>query len=619
MKNEQEKLKELKYKIKSGCATETDFEKILPQKTSYQYMVDSNTDGNKLALSFPYDINGKLRKNTMNYDEFKNKISEYAKGFLALGLIEDDRVLMLMPNIPETTCISYGLMKIGAIPVNIDPTSPASKVEKYLEEHNVKTIVCFESLYKASLQPIEEKLKEKYNINQIIVHYLKDSLLFPESFLMNLKKINEKKENHQVAIISTKDLLKNSRFQTGYTMPYIPNKVCAIGHSSGTTGFPKIEPTTNEVMNFMVMQHKLTDIDFSKINTFLHILPAFAQFGFTNSMHLGHCLGFEMIEVPIFQISEFPDLLIKYHPNCVYGMPSWWLTLIENPKYQNIDLSFLYEAISGGDSLTSEQTRKINDFLDKHNAHCHLRVGYGLSEFSGSCIVVDPYHTPEGSCGKVMFGGEGKIISPETKKELPYNQTGMLCFRKPFMIPQYYDGKKIYESINLEGKNYLITGDYLSKTEDNDYYFQSRESGMIARADGYKIYPKKVENAIASHKDIKDCMISSYYDESMHGNIPFAHITLEQSKTNEEIKQIIEELISNTFLSSELVNFREIPRKWLIMDELIKTSSLKKDYETMKQIGLTGEEITVEIDETNLGVDYFNVKLPTNSKRKLNL
>ena len=58
----------------------------------------------------------------------------------------------------------------------------------------------------------------------------------------------------------------------------------------------------------------------------------------------------------------------------------------------------------------------------------------------------------------------------------------------------------------------------------------------------------------------------------------------------------IEKIINNSKLS-----FRDIPRKIKIVNEIPLTKAYKKDYITAKNNGLSGNEITIITNETNIG------------------
>lgn len=586
----------------------------IPKYTMYGYIRECNKNNlDRYALRF-----GRKR---YTYGEFIDLIDRYAKGFAAMGIRKGDRVALLLPNLPESTIIIYALNKIGAISDNIDPTSKEDRMKYFLEKEKVNAIVCFDKVYETSIKPIEDYIYNELNIDKVLITKITDSLPMIESAMYRMKFRDEdivkrvSTSYGNINIFGVDRFLKDSRYQVCYTNPYVENEVATICHSSGTTGVPKTIPSTNENVNFIAFQHQISNIDYSRVKTFLHVLPGFAQFGFSDSMHLGHSLGLEMIEIPIFSQENIIDILLKTKANCLFGTPSFWLRLIGDDKYNNADLSFLEEAVYGGGTLTITQLANINRFLISHNAKCLLRTGYGMSEFNGTCILEDPFMSTPGSCGIDLPGGSGIIINPDTMKELSCGELGHLYYSKGSNPVCEFDGKVLHKTINIDGREYIDTGDIMKKNARGEYFFEGRASGMISRYDGYKIYPNALENAVTSSSYVEDVMISEYYDESNFGAMPLIYVVLSKESKGIDIKDIIKNIIDNYILSNNNMSFRDIPTKWKVVDELPYTTALKKDYKKIKENGIDGSEISIVCHETNMGLGYYDIVMPTKGKK----
>lgn len=586
----------------------------IPKYTMYGYIRECNKNNlDRYALRF-----GRKR---YTYGEFIDLIDRYAKGFAAMGIRKGDRVALLLPNLPESTIIIYALNRIGAISDNIDPTSKEDRMKYFLEKEKVNAIVCFDKVYETSIKPIEDYIYNELNIDKVLITKITDSLPMIESAMYRMKFRDEdivkrvSTSYGNINIFGVDRFLKDSRYQVCYTNPYVENEVATICHSSGTTGVPKTIPSTNENVNFIAFQHQISNIDYSRVKTFLHVLPGFAQFGFSDSMHLGHSLGLEMIEIPIFSQENIIDILLKTKANCLFGTPSFWLRLLGDDKYNNADLSFLEEAVYGGGTLTITQFANINRFLISHNAKCLLRTGYGMSEFNGTCILEDPFMSTPGSCGIDLPGGSGIIINPDTMKELSCGELGHLYYSKGSNPVCEFDGEVLHKTINIDGREYIDTGDIMKKNARGEYFFEGRASGMISRYDGYKIYPNALENAVTSSSYVEDVMISEYYDESNFGAMPLIYVVLSKESKGIDIKDIIKNIIDNYILSNNNMSFRDIPTKWKVVDELPYTTALKKDYKKIKENGIDGSEISIVCHETNMGLGYYDIVMPSKGKK----
>lgn len=603
---------ELKRRINS-VSNENDVIKILnknlPKKTMYEYMKYCNKNNlNNISLEFD--------KRKISYSEFFSLIDDYAKGLLSIGIKKGDRVALLLANLPESTIIIYALNKIGAISDNIDPTSKPDRIKYFLEKEKINSIICFDYFYDKTIRDVEDFIYDELKIKKVLITKISDSLNLKNKLLYKINNIknnrNKAYKYKNVEFYTISDILSNSKYQYTYTNTYTENDVATICHSSGSEGIPKTLPSTNENINFIAIQHQISNIDYSNVKSFLHILPGFAQFGFSDSMHLGHCLGLKMIEVPVFSHDNIIKLLVKTKANCIFGEPSLFLRMALDKKYDSLNLSFLKEAVYGGGRLSDTQIELINRYLISHGAKTLIRTGYGMSEFNGTCILENPFNSTLGSCGKVLIGGKGLILD-EQQNIVNTNQTGELYFTKASMPLENFDDKELYRPLIIDGLKYMPTGDLMHKIND-EYFFDSRNSRMICRYDGYKVYPTPVEDSIINNEKVVDAMVSDYYDEKKYGNMPLVYVILNKDYNDSEIKDTIKNIINNYILKNKSLSYKDIPTKWKFVSELPRTSSLKKDYKKIKN-SIDGSEYTIICNENNIGLKDYYIESPVNVKK----
>ena len=85
-------------------------------------------------------------------------------------------------------------------------------------------------------------------------------------------------------------------------------------------------------------------------------------------------------------------------------MPTLFEALLRAENLEGADLSFLKGVFCGGDSLSIELKKKVDEFLTAHNANVQIRQGYD-SEIArtASCLTPKEYHRP-GSIGVPLPG-----------------------------------------------------------------------------------------------------------------------------------------------------------------------------------------------------------------------
>ena len=117
-----------------------------------------------------------------NYEKFWNKVDNASKVLTELGIEDHDRIMSLVPNIPEAGHLFLGAAQIGAVsdyidprPDTMDPIANGKKVLELIDFEKSKHIVALEQCYLAMLRPIENELKER-GINRIITLSASDSM-----------------------------------------------------------------------------------------------------------------------------------------------------------------------------------------------------------------------------------------------------------------------------------------------------------------------------------------------------------------------------------------------------------------------------------------------------------
>lgn len=617
--------------------------KPLPEKSLYQYMKGNNSDEEQTAINY---FNKKI-----SYGEFFENIINAAKVLTALGIKKDDRILFLLPNIPETSYLMYAASIVGAVadymdprPDNLDFKVNAKKTLETIIDEKCTHIISFDKCYLTSLQPIEHELKE-IGIDKITLVSAKDSMNLKSTIsyltekkdkvglqellneLKNEKKINELirdcRANSPIEILDYKDLASNVKY-TGYDdIGYVPGKIDVICHTSGTSSpKPKPIPLTNDNINAYVEQLFLSNVNLRRGDKGLHILPFFAAFGLAGNTHAGFSHGLELIEVPEFLPSELAKIIKKYKTNIILGVSTWFPDLINSPDLQNEDLSYLHTIISGGSSLNTKEEKRINDFLAAHNSKTKYVKGYGMSETSGGTTYAVGEYNIYGSVGIPMTHTNFAVVDPDTKKFKRINDneeyvSGELAVSTKAITPGKLDGKVIVPTYEIDGQTWLLTGDYGRIYRDGHIEFEDRIDRGFMRYDGYKIKPSTIEKLLNSSSLVEDSLITPYKVGSNNGVLATIILDSNIELTEADKKLLAEEIIKESFIENRESSARQIPNKIRFVKKIPLTKNNKKDYRKIISTGLTGDEIDIVLKEDNLSIKDFEVIVPENKSKIL--
>lgn len=619
---------------------ENALEKSIPEKNIYEYMKDQTKANSDMTAISYYG-------NKISYENLYTKIDDASRVFKELGVKNGDRIMYLMPNIPETAYMLYGGSQIGAVsdyvdprPDSIDLKVSANKILSLFEEEKAKYIVALEQCYLGMLKPIENELKE-LGLENIVIVSASDSMNFKSKMnylgeiakfngtknlkvqLDKMKKMSEMmaaaEKSSQLELLKYSELLKDCKNSHFKVAEYEPGKLTAIVHTSGTSSpKPKAIPLTNDNLNAYDHQTRSANMPMEAGDKALHVLPYFAAFGLVDVVHSGLCHNNDLIQVPEFAPANLGKLILKYKPQTVIGTPTWFLSLQNDPVMKNADLSFLKMVTFGGDSMEVEDEIRINEFLSNHNCDCKLTKGHGMSETCGCASYATGDYNKLGSVGIPLPNTVYALVDPETKEMLKFEDgkdviEGELIISSKTITPGILDGKEIVPHVKYDDEDYIFTRDIAKMDRNGIMTFLSRSDRSFTRYDGFKIKPHEIENVIKRDKGIKYCVVSPYNDEEKFGNMSLASIVLEDGieLTEAEKMKFVEKIVNDYFVNNPYVSSRQIPSKFSFRKNMPLTANGKLNYNEIINEGLNGNEITVELEETNISIEGIRITGPS--------
>ena len=465
----------------------------------------------KAAEKFPKNYAYEFMGKKTTYAEFIRRIDETAKAYLALGIGKGDHVTICMPNCPQAVDSFYALNRIGAISNMIHPLSAAGEIRHYLDFSHSKAILTLDQFYTkvASVMP------ELQNSDcKLLLARIQDELPLALAVGYDLTKARKypappRRGNY----IWWSEFMRMGRRKNLPLPKKLPaaNDCASILYSGGTTGTTKGIMLSNLNFNALGLQ-TIAASGFAPIDgmKMLSVMPVFHGFGLGIGIHTALIGGACCILVPQFNVKTYADLLIKKQPNIIPGVPTLFEALLRAEKLENADLSCLKGVFCGGDSLSIELKKKVDEFLKAHNASVQIRQGYGLTEcVTASCLTPKDYNRV-GSIGVPFPDTYYKIVKPGTTEELDANFEGEICISGPSVMLRYVDNPE--ETANTlrrheDGRIWLHTGDLGKMDEDGFVFFSQRMKRMIITS-GYNVYPGQLENIIDGYeKVLLSCVI----------------------------------------------------------------------------------------------------------------
>ena len=514
-------------------------------KRMYDYMIDSNLnylDSNALTYF----------QNTMKYGELKDVVERTSTSFKILGIEKGDYVPIISPDIPQGIIAFYALNRIGGIPDLLPIMASEEEFAHYLKEVPSKKAVIFRDIY-PKLKPILKKTNidksiivsplTYLNMSKLPKPELKDKLANIRKELETLSKLNNK-------IMSWEELIKiseNEETAPSEILSY--DDVALLSHTGGTTGFPKAAEMTNENFNAMVEEFKNINLDnFKRADRILTILPMFINYGLCSNIHMPLSLGIETIIHPTFNEKEAYDLFNMYKPNIFMCVADYFEKMLEDPKFDGMDLSFWKSAVYGGAPMNQKKKELFNKWLHEHGAtNTYLFNGYGMTE-SCATILTERPSLDDGQIKLLRLPDIDIKTIDKNGKETKRGVAGELIASGPTMMKGYYNNPEETNDVFIvdeNGRRWLKTGDSAIIHEDDSVTDITRIKRMLPCVDitngaVCKIYPDNIENVI-SKSDYVDKAVVACLEDKYRINIPMAFIKLKDDVSEAEALADIKE------------------------------------------------------------------------------
>ena len=475
-----------------------------------------------------------------SYAEFNEAVTRFASGLQSLGVNKGDNVALLLGNSPHFLIGLYGLMRLGATAIPINPTYTPDEIAYILKNGDVKAVLTLDLLI-----PMFEKMKQMLpEVKHIIVCPSgTDSAGIPQDL-----SISEKMKPFT-------DILQMA---SGDFSPSIieEEETALILYTSGTTGKPK-----GAMLTHKNLYSNARDVaDYLQINgddRVITVLPMFHVFCLTVSMNAPLLNGGTLIVLPKFSPAEVFRVAEKYEVTLFAGVPTMFNYLLQYPEANVDSFKTLRFCISGGSAMP---VALLSNFEKKFNVI--VSEGYGLSEAS-PVTCFNPIDRPRkpGSIGKSIIHVENKVVD-ELGEEVEAGEVGELIVKGPNVMKGYY--KMPEETAATIKDGWLYTGDLARKDDEDYFYIVDRKKDMVI-VGGFNVYPREVEEVLFAHPDISEVAVIGAPDPNL-GEVIKCFVVSKNPELTE--KQLIE------YCQAHLAKYK-VPESIEFMDELPKNTTGK--------------------------------------------
>lgn len=444
----------------------------------------------------------------VSYSELWKNIEALANAFLKIGIKENDKAAIILPNCKEFIYSFYGLARINAISVPLNTYLTPYELEKIFKDCAPSVIITTYDLYKKKIYP---------KLSKDILIILADGAL------------GEARDN----VFELKNLTANTGTGRLPSFSASNDHIATINYTYRGLGEPLGAVLTHGNYHHGAIGYiRLTKLVTSQ--RVLLITPMSHIFTLVSCVIVPLLRGATVVIMKTFIPSHIFKAIEDHKIDFLIAVPTIYISLLKNYEKGRFDISSLKYGITGGSYLSESLNKEI-----KEEMGIELLQGYGLTETMP--ITCNPHsRNKAGSLGVAGHEVKVKIFD------------GEILVAGPTVMKGYYNK-------NGENKKYLKdgwfkTGDLGYVDEDGYVYFKGLKKDII-KTGGNNVDLNEVKDVLNSFPGTRDVRLNIVEDE-LWGHRVHAEMSIVSEK------EISEREIKG-FCSERLALYK-IPKKILV-------------------------------------------------------
>lgn len=443
----------------------------------------------------------------ITYQQLEQESNRFANALIELGISHGERVMLLLPNLPQMVIGFYGTLKAGAVPVFTLPNTPPDELVRKVIDSGTEVLLTIPQFSTSARQAQAEAKSLHHVIYTSVAEYL-------PAFKQRALDLNPARRAEyslpplQKGTHAFQTLLENQSKEPP-DVRHAPSDLAAIVYTGGTTADPKgvMLSHRNLIANTLQTRHWLPEVKEGR-ERFLCVIPFSHIYGLTTALNVPIALGATLILKARFEVEEILETIKRERPTIFPGVPQMYVTISNFPRVRKYRVDSIKACISGSAPLaveTQEQFEKLT--------RGRLVEGYGLTEAS-PVTHANPLDGLRkiGSIGIPIPSTEAKIVDlTKRKRQVEPGQIGELAVRGPQVMLGYWENPEATKEV-LTDEGWLLTGDVAQMDSDGYFRIVSRKADMWypPPSDGKTqspAFPRDVEEVLHEIPQVKEAAV----------------------------------------------------------------------------------------------------------------
>ena len=486
----------------------------------------------------------------LTYRQLWEEVSHCARGLLAMGVNKGDRVGIWAPNRYEWVVVQYATARLGAILVNVNPAYQEPELEYVLHQSGISVLFHAQGFRGVDFAAIVARVRYRCNDLRKVI------LL----------------ESDWDQLIEQGSSISRESLQTREAQLHFDDPI-NIQYTSGTTGFPKGATLTHHnLLNNAYITGEL--LGYTELDRVCVPVPFYHCFGMVLA-NLACTARGACIVVPseAFQPRAVLETVVAEKCTSLYGVPTMFRSILEDPQFARFDVSTLRTGIMAGAPCPIELMQEV--MMKLHLPE--IVIGYGMTEtspISTMSLRHDSMNKRVTSVGKVIPHVEISVQDGEGRV-LPRGTTGEFCTRGHSVMRGYWNNPEATQ-ISIDEAGWMHSGDLAVMEEDGYVRIVGRLKDMIIRG-GENIYPAEVEAVLHAHLHVSEAHIIGVPSRK-YGEEVMAWI-----RVRPDVRIEVSEL--QKYCQARMASFK-VPKFWQLVENFPQTVTGKVQKYRLREMAI---------------------------------
>lgn len=403
---------------------------------------------------------------SFTYADVDRMASDYARRLIEAGAAHEDRVLVVLPDGLDYAAALFGIFRIGAVAVMINPGLSAEAIAAIVDRSKAAAA---------------------------IVH---------SDYLGRFRASESGWTPAIVRVDGSRDVPE----QDIDTFPTKPDDPVIWLFSGGTTGEPKAVVQTHRSLVNTTRLYGQGSLGLEAEDVTMSVPKLYFGYATGSNLLFPFSVGGSVV---LFKAHPTPEVLFdrieRYRPTVLVNVPSAINQMVAHPESDAHDLSSLRFATAAGEALPETLYHQW-----KERFGVELLDGLGTAEMWHIFITNTLDDVRPGTLGRVVPGFEIKVCDDDGN-ELDVGEVGRLWVRGESLGLGYWEQPDL--TVAAFRGEWFVGGDLVS-VDDEGYVTHRGRADDAIKVKGKWFRPQEVESTLLEHEAVKECAVVAVEGEA---------------------------------------------------------------------------------------------------------